>query len=93
MHVVALDTSLSMQREGVWARAQEQAREIAGSIRGGDRVMLVAADHRLRVLQEPVFGAQRGVVTAAIELAGARLVAPRLRRADERLDGLGGRRG
>ena len=28
--------------------------------------MLVAADHRLRVLQEPVFGAQRGVVTAAI---------------------------
>lgn len=66
LHVVALDTSLSMQREGVWARAQEQAREITGSIRGGDRVMLVAADHRLRVLQEPVFGAQRGVVTAAI---------------------------
>jgi hypothetical protein len=66
LHVVALDTSLSMQREGVWERAQQQAREIAGGVRGGDRVMLVAADHRLRVLQEPVFAAQRGVVTGAI---------------------------
>lgn len=66
LHVVAVDTSLSMQREGVWPRAQERARAIAEGIRGGDRVMLVAADHRLRVVQEPVFGSQRGVVTSAI---------------------------
>ncbi|MDR2214250.1 MAG: BatA domain-containing protein [Nevskiaceae bacterium] len=66
LHVVVLDTSLSMRREGVWDRAQQRARDIVEGVRGGDRVMLVAADHRLRVLQEPVFAAQRGVVTGAI---------------------------
>ncbi len=55
-----------MNHDGNWERAQQRAQDIAASARGADRVMLVAADHRLRVLQEPVFAGQAGALRAAI---------------------------
>jgi hypothetical protein len=67
LHVIAVDTSLSMNYAGVWARAQQQANKIVGAVQGADRAMLVAADHRLRVLQEPVFAAEAGALRAALQ--------------------------
>ncbi|MGC4029047.1 MAG: BatA domain-containing protein [Steroidobacteraceae bacterium] len=67
LHVIALDTSLSMQRGSTWQRAQQEAQGIIAALRGGDRAMVVAADHRLRVMQEPVFAEQRGLLSAAVE--------------------------
>ena len=46
-----------MQQAGTWDRARERAGALIGSVNGADRAMLVAADHRMRVLQEPVFAA------------------------------------
>ena len=66
LHVIALDTSLSMQQGEAWSRAQQRANAVADGLRGADRAMLIAADHRLRVLQEPVFAAQKGLLVAAV---------------------------
>jgi Aerotolerance regulator N-terminal len=66
LHVIAMDTSLSMQQSGVWDRAREQAGTVITSLKGADRAMLVAADHRLRVLHEPVFAAGVGELRAAL---------------------------
>jgi Aerotolerance regulator N-terminal len=66
LHVIAVDTSLSMNRAGVMNQARKQANTLLETVRGADRVMVVAADHRLRVLQEPVFAAQSGLAGAAI---------------------------
>ena len=51
LHVIVVDTSLSMRTAGVWERARERAGELIGSVRGSDRMMLVAADHRMRILR------------------------------------------
>jgi hypothetical protein len=67
LHVIVLDTSLSMQREGVWERAQERALELVDGVRGASRAMVVAADHRQRVLVEPVFAGDAGKLRAAIQ--------------------------
>jgi hypothetical protein len=67
LHVIVLDTSLSMQQRGAWERAQEKAGALINAVQGADRGMLVAADHRLRVLQEPVFAAQAGLLRAALQ--------------------------
>ncbi|HWL62853.1 MAG TPA: BatA domain-containing protein [Steroidobacteraceae bacterium] len=67
LHVIVLDTSLSMQREGVWDRAQERALELVNGVRGGSRAMLVAADHRQRILVEPVFASDAGKLRAAVQ--------------------------
>lgn len=67
LHAIVLDTSLSMQQRGAWERAQEQALALIGNVKGADRAMLVAADHRLRVLQEPVFAAEAGRLRAAVQ--------------------------
>lgn len=55
LHVIVVDTSLSMQEQGRWQRAIERARALIDGLDARDRVMLVAADHRVRVLNEPVF--------------------------------------
>ena len=39
LHLLVLDTSLSMQRAGVWAQAQQQAGSVLDSLQGGDRVL------------------------------------------------------
>ena len=67
LHVIAIDTSMSMNAEGNWQRAKQKVAELLGGMRGADRAMLVAADHRLRVLQEPVFAGQAGTLRAAVD--------------------------
>ncbi len=42
--VIALDRSMSMQRDGVWPAALDSARAIVRSLRGGDRVAVLAFD-------------------------------------------------
>jgi hypothetical protein len=64
LHVIVMDTSMSMQQAGTWDRAKEKAGALIGQLKGQDRAMLVAADHRLRTLKEPVFA------TNASELRG-----------------------
>jgi hypothetical protein len=66
LHVIVVDTSLSMQYAGVWERARAKATQLVNSVRGADRMMLVAADHRLRVMQEAAFGGEAGVFNAVI---------------------------
>lgn len=67
LHVVVVDTSLSMNYTGLWERAQKRASELIGAVHGGDRVMLVAADYRLRVMHEPVFAGDTGALRAALQ--------------------------
>jgi hypothetical protein len=57
---------MSMNHDGTWVRAQQRASDLAGAVHGADRAMLVAADHRLLVLQEPVYAGQAGTLRAAI---------------------------
>ncbi|MEO6080094.1 MAG: BatA domain-containing protein [Steroidobacteraceae bacterium] len=66
LHVIVIDTSMSMQQTGTWDRARERAAALIGQVKGSDRAMLVAADHRLRVLQEPVFAAETGKLQAQL---------------------------
>lgn len=66
LHVIVMDTSMSMQQEGTWTRAQERAASLIKQLRSSDRAMLVAADHRLRVLQEPVFASDTGAMQAQV---------------------------
>ncbi len=67
LHVIVMDTSMSMQREDVWPRAQQRAMELIDQVRGGSRAMVVAGDHRLRVLVEPVFASEAGRLRAAVQ--------------------------
>lgn len=66
LNVIVVDTSLSMQHAGVWERAREQADALVNKVRGADRMMLVAADHRLRVLKEAAFAGDSGAFHAMI---------------------------
>lgn len=66
LNVIVVDTSLSMQYAGVWDRAREQADALINKVRGADRMMLVAADHRLRVLKEASFGGDSGAFHALV---------------------------
>ncbi|MEJ0098760.1 MAG: BatA and WFA domain-containing protein [Pseudomonadota bacterium] len=67
LHAIVLDTSLSMRQGGSWERAKEQAGKLIGDLKGADRAMLVAADYRVRVLQEAVFSNDAGRLRAAMQ--------------------------
>lgn len=67
LHVIVMDTSMSMQRDEAWARAQQRAQELIDGVRGSSRAMVVAADHRLRVMVEPVFASEAGRLRAAVQ--------------------------
>jgi aerotolerance regulator-like protein/VWA domain-containing protein len=54
LHVIVLDTSLSMQQGERWTRAVEKARALINALRPADQAMLVAADSRVRVVRGPV---------------------------------------
>jgi Aerotolerance regulator N-terminal len=66
LHVIVVDTSLSMQYAGVWERARSRADGLVDKVRGADRMMLVAADHRLRVLKEASFAGDAGAFHATV---------------------------
>jgi hypothetical protein len=68
LHVIVMDTSLSMQREDIWQRAQRRALDLIDqTVRGANRGMLVAADHRLTVMVQPVFSGDAGRLRAAVQ--------------------------
>lgn len=67
LHAIVLDTSLSMHQDGSWERAREQASALIDALKGADRAMLVAADNRMRVLQEAVFAGDAGRLRAALQ--------------------------
>lgn len=54
LHVIVLDTSLSMQQGERWTRAVEKARSLIDGMRPTDQAMLVTADSRVRVAHGPV---------------------------------------
>jgi von Willebrand factor type A domain len=54
LHVIVLDTSLSMREGDRWTRAIEKARSLIGALRTVDQGMLVTADSRVRVVRGPV---------------------------------------
>jgi hypothetical protein len=66
LHLIVVDTSLSMNAAGVWPRAVERAASVIDTLRGGDRGMLVAADNRLRVLQRAVYARDAERLRAAL---------------------------
>src|SRR5262245_50050221 len=51
LHVIVLDTSLSMQQGDRWERAVQRARKLIDSLRAVDQGMLVTADSRVRVVR------------------------------------------
>lgn len=66
LHLIVMDTSLSMHATGIWPQAVARAGGIIDTLRGSDRAMLVAADHRLRVLQDAVFAGDAERLRAAL---------------------------
>lgn len=50
LHIVALDTSLSMQHGSRWEAALEEAEDIVGSLRDSDRAQILANGPSVRVL-------------------------------------------
>lgn len=63
-HVVAIDTSLSMQHEAHWREAQTTAASIIDELPGGDPATLVAAGDPVRILAGPT--ADHGALRAAL---------------------------
>jgi hypothetical protein len=66
LHVIALDTSMSMGLGERWERALEQVDDILSTLGSGDDAMLVTADSDLRVVAEP---ADAGVIRRALPRA------------------------
>src|SRR5262249_21559682 len=54
LHVIVLDTSLSMQQGDRWERAVKKARDLIDGLRPVDQAMLVTADSRVQVVRGPV---------------------------------------
>ncbi len=54
LHIIVMDTSLSMQQGTRWTRALEKARSLIDALRPADQGMLVTADSRVRVVKGPV---------------------------------------
>jgi hypothetical protein len=63
--VIALDRSMSMQRAGVWQAARDSAHAILRSLRGGDRVAVIAFDAGATIVQP--LTADDGAAAAAID--------------------------
>lgn len=85
--VVLLDRSYSMARDGQWARAQDEARRIVGSLRAGDRASIVLFDETAEAATTPTADASR--LRAAVDGAqpgwGRTRYAPALRLAQKLL--------
>ncbi len=66
LHVIVLDTSLSMHAGQRWQRAIAQARASVDSLRAGDQAMLVTADSRVRVVHAPIDADAAGELRTAL---------------------------
>jgi hypothetical protein len=68
MHVIVLDTSLSMKAGTRWQQAKERATKLIDAARAGDQLLLIsAAGRKVQVLAGPVAGIERARVRAALE--------------------------
>ena len=66
LHVIVLDTSLSMQQGERWERAVKKARDLIGDLRPVDQAMLVTADTRVQVVRGPVNQSAAGELRTAL---------------------------
>jgi hypothetical protein len=76
LHVIVLDTSLSMRQGERWTRAVDKARALINALRPSDQGMLVTADSRVRVVKGPVNQSDADELRTA--LAGLQPTAARL---------------
>jgi hypothetical protein len=68
LHVIVLDTSLSMKAGTRWQQAKEHATSLIDAARAGDQLLLIsAAGRKVQVLAGPVAGIERARVRAALE--------------------------
>ena len=66
LHVIVMDTSLSMQQGDHWQKAVEKAQSLIGAIKPSDQGMLVSADSRVRVVAGPVNGSDTAELRSAV---------------------------
>jgi len=67
MHVIVLDTSLSMRAGTRWQQAKEKATQLIDAARAGDQLLLISASGRkVQVLAGPVAGIERARVRSAV---------------------------
>jgi hypothetical protein len=66
LHVIVMDTSLSMQQGEQWQRAVEKAQSLIGAMKPADQGMLVTADSRVRVVAGPVNGSNSAELRSAL---------------------------
>ena len=67
LHAIVLDASLSMREGERWQRALRAAEDALREVRSSDRVMLLSADGRqVRVMHDPMPGAEAGAVRATL---------------------------
>jgi len=66
LHVIVMDTSLSMQQGGRWQQAVEKARNLIAAMKPADQGMLVTADSRVRVVLGPVNGSDKAELRTAL---------------------------
>ncbi|MEJ1965197.1 MAG: BatA and WFA domain-containing protein [Gammaproteobacteria bacterium] len=66
LHVIVMDTSLSMQQGDHWQKAAEKAQSLIGAMKPSDQGMLVSADSRVRVIKGPVNGNDAAELRAAV---------------------------
>jgi hypothetical protein len=66
LHVIVMDTSLSMQQGDHWQKAVDKAGSLIGAMKPADQGILVTADSRVRVVAGPVSGSDAGELRNAL---------------------------
>lgn len=66
LHVIVMDTSLSMQQGDHWQKAVEKAQALLGAMKPADQGLLVSADSRVRVVAGPVNGSDTSELRSAL---------------------------
>jgi Aerotolerance regulator N-terminal/von Willebrand factor type A domain len=66
LHVIVMDTSLSMQQGDHWNKAVEKATSLIGAMKSADQGLLVSADSRVRVVAGPVNGGDTAELRSAL---------------------------
>lgn len=66
LHVIVMDTSLSMQQGDHWQKAVEKAQGLIAAMKPADQGLLVSADSRVRVVAGPVNGSDTRELRSAL---------------------------